>query len=339
MKRKETRWLTSLAAGVAMSIGASGAVLAAEMTKLSVVLGYIPNVEMYGLEYALHEGLYKAEGLDVTLIPAGQGVDQVQMVAAGIVQIGIDNPEGIIAATAKNESFTVFAGQFQSQPIAMTCRKDSGVVKPADLKGKTIGVKTNAEPYFKLFLAKNGLQTSDVKTTSIGPNDISVLIAGRIACEITTFAFNEPRLIEQAGVPVTVLPLGDYGLNAQADSYFVKSSWFEKPENQAILVKFLHATGQGWVSFYKDPKAAAKYVIDHNFVDGLDIEQQTYQAEQQVKYMSSKLTADKGILWLDPAIWAQTAENVKESGVTPTVIPTAGMLTMSILEKAGLPKF
>jgi NitT/TauT family transport system substrate-binding protein len=339
MKRTETNWLTSLLVSAAMLAAACRAASADEMTKLSVVLGYIPNVEMYGLEYALHEGLYKAEGLDVTLVPAGQGVNQVQMVAAGVVQIGIDNPEGILAAAAKKESFKVFAGQFQSQPIAMTCRKDSGVTKPADLKGKTIGVKVNAEPYFKLFLAKNGLQPSDVTTTSIGPNDISVLIAGRIACEITTFAFNEPRLIEGAGVPVTVLPLGDYGLNAQADSYFVKSSFFDKPENQAILVKFLKATGEGWVSFYKDPKAAAKYVIDHNFVDGLDIDQQTFQAEQQVKYMRSPLTAEKGILWLDPAIWAQTAENVKASGVTPNVVPTEGMLTMSILEKAGLPKF
>jgi len=336
--RLRNRWITSLLAGAAM-LGLGGTQAEAAMTKLSVVLGYIPNVEMFGLEYALHEGLYKKAGLDVTLIPAGQGVDQVQMVAAGIATIGIDNPEPLIAAAGQGEQFKVFAGQFQTQPIAMTCRKDSGVTTPADLKGKMIGVKVNAEPYFKLFLAKNGLQPSDVTTTTIGPNDISVLIAGRIACEITTFAFNEPRLIEAAGVPVTVLPLGDYGLNAQADSYFVKSAFFDKPENQAILVKFLKATGQGWVGFYKDPKAAAKYVVDHNFVDGLDIEQQTYQAEQQVKYMSSKLTAEKGILWLDPAIWAQTAENVKASGVTTTVIPTEGMLTTSILEKADMPKF
>src|ERR1700722_6485945 len=224
MKRNPLRRLKAAAGGLPLLSAACGAASAADMTKLSVVLGYIPNVEMYGLEYALHEGLYKAEGLDVTLIPAGQGVDQVQMVAAGIVQVGIDNPEGILAATAKNESFKVFAGQFQTQPIGMTGRKDSGVVKPTDLKGKTIGVKVNAEPYFRLFLAKNGLQPSDVTTTTIGPNDISVLIAGRIACEITTCAFNEPRLIEAAGVPVTVLPLGDYGLNAQADSYFVKNS-------------------------------------------------------------------------------------------------------------------
>jgi NitT/TauT family transport system substrate-binding protein len=339
MKRNPLRRLKSAAGGVALLSAACGAASAADMTKLSVVLGYIPNVEMYGLEYALHEGLYKAEGLDVTLIPAGQGVNQVQMVAAGVVDVGIDNPEGIIAAAAKDESFKVFAGQFQKQPIAMTCRKDSGVTKPADLKGKTIGVKTNAEPYFKLFLAKNGLEPSDVTTTAIGPNDISVLIAGRIACEITTFAFNEPRRIEAAGVPVTVLPLGDYGLNAQADSYFVKNSFFDKPENQEILTKFLRATGKGWVGFYKDPKAAAKYVVDNHFVDGLDIDQQTFQAAQQVKYMSSPLTAEKGILWLDPAIWRRTAENVKASGVTPDVVPTDGMLTTSILEKADLPKF
>jgi NitT/TauT family transport system substrate-binding protein len=333
-----TRRMATAALLAAAFVG-PGAARAASPTKLSVVLGYIPNVEMYGLEYALHEGLYKKEGLDVTLIPAGQGVDQVQMVAAGIAQVGIDDPEALLAAAGRGEKFKVFAGQFQTQPVAMTCRKDSGVTGPADLKGKMIGVKVNAQPFFELFLRKNGLQDSDVKTTSIGPNDISVLIAGRIACEITTFAFNEPRLIENAGVPVVVLPLGQYGLNAQADSYFVKDSFFASPANQDTLVKFMHATGEGWAPFYQDPEAAAKYVIDHNFVDGLDISQQTYQADQQVKYMKSALTAEKGILWLDPAIWAQTAQNAHDAGVTPTVVPTADMLTMSILDRADLPKF
>ena len=146
-----------------------------------------------------------------------------------------------------------------------------------------IGVKVNADPYFKLFLSKNNVPLADVKTTTIGPNDVSLLIAGRIACEITTFAFNEPLLVQQAGVPTTVLPLGHYGLNAQADSFFVKESYFDKPANQATLVKFLHATAEGWVSFYKDPKAAANFIIDGHYVDGLDRTQQIFQAEQQVK--------------------------------------------------------
>jgi NitT/TauT family transport system substrate-binding protein len=106
-----------------------------------------------------------------------------------------------------------------------------------------------------------------------------------------------------------------------------------------VLVKFLRATAKGWVSFYEDPKAAANYIIDGNFVDGLDRTQQIFQAEQQVNYMKSQLTKEKGILWLDPKIWAETAENLKASGVTKTVIPLNGVLTTSILEQADMPKF
>jgi NitT/TauT family transport system substrate-binding protein len=338
--RMRKGFVSALLAGVALFGVSAASAHAAEMTKLRVVLGYIPDVEMYGPEYALKQGYYKAAGLDVTLIPAGQGVDQVQMVAAGIAEIGIANPEQILAGIGQGETFKVFAGQFQTQPLAMTCRKDSGVTKPADLVGKTVGVKVNAMPYYKLFLSKNGVPEDKVKTTTIGPNDVSLLIAGRIACEITTFAFNEPLIVQQAGVPTTILPLGDYGLNSQVDSFFVKDAFFNKAGNQAVLVKFLSATAKGWVGFYKDPKAAANYIIDGNFVDGLDRTQQIFQAEQQVKFMESPLTKEKGILWLDPAIWKETAENLKAADVTKTVIPTDdGLLTTSILEQADMPKF
>jgi NitT/TauT family transport system substrate-binding protein len=306
--------------------------------KLTVVLGYVPNVEMYGPEYALHEGLFKAAGLDVTLVPAGQGVNQVQMVAAGVADIGIANPESIIAAAGRGEKFKIFASQFQTSPLAMTCRKDSGVTKASELRGKRIGVKVAAKPYLDLLLSKNGLKDSDVTTTTIGGTDIAVLIAGRVDCQITTFAFNEPRLIEQAGVPVNVLPLGSFGLNAQTDSYFVKASFFDDAANIPILVKFLKTQGEAWASFFKDPKAAAAYMVNQRFLDGLDLDQQTFQAQQQATYMRSPLTAEKGILWINPATFKETAENLFAAKVTASVIDTTDMLTMTILEQAGLPK-
>ena len=328
---------SAIALTAGLAIGATAPGTAAEMTKLTVVLSYVPDVESFGPEYAFTKGFFKDEGLDVTIIPAGNGIDQVQMVAAGTADIGITSPESIIAGIDKGEAFKVFAAEFQKSPVAMTCRKDSGVEKATDLNGKRLGVKARAKPFAELFMKKNGIDASTVEQTSISNADISVLVAGRIDCMITTFAFNEPMLIEQAGVPVNVLPLGDYGLNAQTNAYFTKAGFFDDPANEETLVKYLRAEQRAWVDFFKDPKAAAKFMVDSAFVDGLDLEQQTYQAEQQVAYMTDALTKKKGIMWLNPATWAETAANAKEAGVTKEVVDTSGILSTAILEKVSAP--
>src|SRR6516225_3596494 len=159
------------------------AATASAATPVTVVLGYVPDVESFGAYYAKAKGYFAEAGLDVTLIPAGTGIDQVQMVDSGQATIGIGGP------------------------------------------------------------------------------DISLIIAGKIDCMITTFAFNEPALIEQAGVPVNVLRLGDYGLNAQTDSYFVKGDWYADAANQATLVKYMKAEGKAWDEFFKDPAGLSKWFV------------------------------------------------------------------------------
>src|SRR5579872_2702732 len=149
------RFHTALIVGAALA--ALHAAPALATTPVTVVLGYIPDVESFGAYYAKAKGYFAAEGLDVTLIPAGTGIDQVQMVDSGQATIGIANPEQVIAATDKGVKLKVFASEFQVTPVSMTCRKDANVTKPADLKGKRLGVKQNAELFAKLFLSKNGL--------------------------------------------------------------------------------------------------------------------------------------------------------------------------------------
>ena len=324
----------ALIAGIVVA----GVHAASAATPVTVVLGYIPDVESFGAYYAKAKGYFTAEGLDVTLIPAGTGIDQVQMVDSGQATIGIANPEQVIAAADKGVKLKVFASEFQTTPVSMTCRKDANVAKPADLKGKRLGVKQNGELFAKLFLSKNGLSMADVTPTTIGGSDISLIIAGRIDCMITTFAFNEPALIEQAGVPVTVLRLGDYGLNAQTDSYFVKADWYTDAANQATLVKYMKAEGKAWDEFFKDPAGLSKWFVDQAFNDGLNVEQQQFQGTTQVKYMADAMTADKGIFWVNPKTWAETAANTVATGAAKAVPDLATILTDDIIDKASLAK-
>ena len=325
-----------LTVGITLAGLSAGTALAA--TPVTVVLGYIPDVEDFGAYYAKQMGYFTDEGLDVTIVPGGNGIDQVQMVSSGQATIGIANPEQILAAIDKGVAFKVFASEFQTSPIAMTCRKDSGVAKPADLKGKRLGIKQNAQLYAELFLKKNGLALSDIIPTTIGGSDISLIIAGKIDCMITTFAFNEPALIEQAGVPVNVLRVGDYGLNSAVDSYFVQADWYKDPTHQDILVKYLKAETKAWDAFFKDPAGMAKWFLDGGFNDGLNLEQQTFQATTQVKYMTDALTAEKGIFWVNPKTWQETAENSVATGAAKAVPKFDDLLTTDILEKVQPPK-
>jgi NitT/TauT family transport system substrate-binding protein len=331
------RTLCAIAVAAA-SLALPQAVCAADR-KVTYVLGYIPDVEMFGAEYAYTEGLFKAEGLDVKLIPAGQGIDQVQMIAAGVADVGITSPENIFAGVEKGESFKIFAAQFQKSPGAITCRKDSGVTTVAQLSGKRIGLKARATTQWNLFLAKNNVPASSIEITPIGANDVSTVIAGRVDCMYSSFAFNEPLLIQKAGVPVNVLQQGSFGLNSQSNSYFVKSSFYADTANQDTLVRLLRAEAKAWMVFFKDPKAAADYMIKHAFIDGLELDQQAAQAVLQVEYMRSTLTAEKGILWLNPAIYHEVAENLNASKVTSKVIDVGPILTTEILERAGMPKY
>lgn len=326
-------------AATLMSSALAAPALAQDKVPLTVVLSYIPNVENFGAIYAESQGFFDEAGLDVTLVPGGQGVDGLQMLDSGLSQITITGADSVIAAVDKGAALKVFAAQFQFSPVSMTCRQDSGVTDAAMLKGKRLGIKQAAQLYAETFLAKVGLTMADIEPITIGSSDVSTIIAGRVDCMITTFAFNEPRLITNAGVPVNVLRLGDYGLNSQPGVFTVTQKFLDTPGNKDILVKYLSAEARGWDEFFKDPAAGAKFIVEGGFNDGLDIDQQTYQAEHQVKYMTSALTEEKGILWLDPETWAEATANALAAGATSRLVDPATFTTTEILEQATLPKY
>ncbi|AEQ50895.1 ABC transporter substrate-binding protein [Pelagibacterium halotolerans] len=316
---------------------AAASAMAQDLKPLTVVLSYVPNVENFGALYAKEMGFFEQAGLDVTLIPGGQGIDQIQMVSAGMAQLGMTGADSVVAAVDKGADLKVIAAQFQTSPVAMTCREDSGITEPSMIAGKRLGVKQAAQVYAESFLAKNDVDIADVETTTIGNSDVSTIIAGAVDCMITTFAVNEPRLIENAGVPVTVLPLGDWGMNSQSGSWIVTGEFLSDPENAQTLVAYLEAEARAWDVYFDDPEAAAQFIVEGNFNDGLDLDQQTYQAVHQADYMLSDLTAENGILWLDPDVWDETVQNAFEAGAASSVIDPESFTTTEILEAAQLP--
>lgn len=335
----KTRAAGRLGAAALLAVAVAAPVAAEVKTPLTVVLGYVPNVENFGAIYAKANGFFDEEGLDVTLVPGGLAVDGLQMLDSGQSQITITIADNVIKAVDQGADLKVFAAQFQTTPVAMTCREESGVKAPTDLKGKRLAIKQGAQRTAETFLAKASMSLEDVEVTPIPQGDISTIIAGRVDCMLTTFAFNEPRLIDGAGVAVNVLRLGDFGLNSQPGVFTVTEDFWNSPGNKEVLVRYLTAEARGWDAFFKDPSGGAKFIVDGGFNDGLDLDQQTYQAVHQVDYMTSPLTAEKGVLWLDSDTWVQNTRNLFEAGVTTTEVDPARFITTEILEATPLPKY
>jgi NitT/TauT family transport system substrate-binding protein len=299
---------------------------------VKVQLNFIKNVEHAGMTYALDQGYYREQGLDVELLAGGTAVDPIQVVAGGSAAIGVTSASQLINARSQGVPIRAFAAQFQKSPLALTCRQASGVTTLADVRGKRIGVKQAGRPLFELFMRLNGIGLDEVQTQPNSATDVTPLIDGRIDCLFTTFAVNEPVSVERAGVPVVLFLIHDHGLPDQSNAYFATEETLTQRAD--MLVRWLRATLRGWQWVLANPEAAAQFVVDKKFAEGLNLEQQTEQARQQVPLMQSGLTEQRGLLWLDAASWRQTADNVLAAGTASRLVAPEEMLDLSVLERA-----
>lgn len=118
----------------------------------------------------------------------------------------------------------------------------------------------------------------------------------------------------------------------------MRTDFLEKPENKKILAAYMKAEAKAWTEYFKDPAAAAKFIVDGKFNDGLNIDQQTFQAVQQANYMKSALTAREG----HPV--GRSQDMGRDHGERPggqdgiQEDRPAAITTTEILEMAGVPK-
>jgi NitT/TauT family transport system substrate-binding protein len=108
--------------------------------KVSLQLKWVTQSQFAGYYVAKDKGFYDAEGLDVDIKPGGPDVAPAQVLAGGGADVMIDWMPSALASREKGLPLVNIAQTFKSSGLMLSCRKDSGIEVPADLRGKTIGV-------------------------------------------------------------------------------------------------------------------------------------------------------------------------------------------------------
>ena len=98
------------------------------------------DAQSAGFFVAQAKGLYRQAGLDVTILPGGPDITPSEVLAAGKADVAVDWMPSALAVRDKGAPLVNIAQLFQHSGMQLACRRDSGIRRPADFKGRKIGV-------------------------------------------------------------------------------------------------------------------------------------------------------------------------------------------------------
>ena len=288
--------------------------------KVTVQLKWLPQAQFAGYYVALAKGYYKAEGLDVTIKPGGPDISPVQVIAGKGADVVVNWMPDALAAREAGVPLVNIAQVFNKSGLMLTCKKSSGVTKPADLKGKTLGVWFGGNEYpFLNWMAKLNLKPdTDIKVLKQGFN-VDPLLQNQAAC-ISTMIYNEYWQVVDAGVKEADLITFFYeeqGVASLEDGLYVLESNLKDPAFVKRMAKFLRATFKGWNDAVKNPTEAAKIVVKADTSGRAKESVQKRQMENVAKLISTAGTPKMG--YLEPAAYERTVKVLLSSGSSPVI--------------------
>ena len=244
--------VSRIAATAVAAFGVVAATAASAADKVTLQLKWVTQGQFAGYYVAQDKGFYKDAGLDVTIKPGGPDIAPEQVIAAGGADVIVDWMPAALAAREKGEPLVNIAQIFQKSAQMTTCRKDTGITKPADFKGKTIGVWFGGNEYpFMTWMNKLGYSYTGAKPDVIllkqGFN-VDPLLQKQADC-IATMVYNEYWQIIESGQlkadDLVTFKWQDQGVGMLEDGLYTLEKNLRDPKEVDKLARFVARLGQG----------------------------------------------------------------------------------------------
>ena len=211
---------------------------------------WYPQPEMGGFYQAQLQGLYKAQGLDVTIAPGGPAIVAEQQVATGAAQFGMSSSDLVLVDVSRGVPIVAVAATMQQDPQAVMVHENSPVHTFADLEGHTIAARPGST-WFQYLLKRYNLKnvreipaTYSVANFLQDPDYIQ-------QCFVTS----EPYFARKAGAQVRTLMISATGYQPYRAFFTSREFLAEHPD---VVEKFVKASIEGWRNYLQDPA-----LVDH----------------------------------------------------------------------------
>jgi NitT/TauT family transport system substrate-binding protein len=255
---------------------AAGSSPAGELTKITFGTNWFAEAEHGGFYQALATGLYKQQGLDVTIKMGGPQVNGTQLLMGGAIDFFMGYEADAIQAIQEGIPKVTVAAIFQKDPQILMAHPEANLKDLKDLKGKPIFVSSAANVTFWPFLKAKYRFTDDQQRPynfNSGP-----FLADKTSIQ-QGYLTSEPLAIKKAGgFDPAVFLLADYGYTPYSTTIECKKELVQK--NPDLVQRFVDASIKGWYSYLQGDPAPANALIKKANPEMTD---------EQIKYGIAKL--------------------------------------------------
>ena len=246
-----------IAAALALGLAVSAAQAA---DTVAIQLKWVTQAQFAGYYVAKEKGFYKEAGLEVTIKPGGPDVAPPQVIAGGGADVVVDWMPSALASREKGVPLVNISQTFKRSGLELTCRAETGIKKPTDFKGKTIGVWYGGNEYpFLSWMSKLSFKTdgspAGVKVLKQGFN-VDPLLQKQADC-VSTMTYNEYwQVIDGGYKPSQLAVFGDEdeGVATLEDGLYVLEKNLKDPAFVAKMAKFVKASMKGWDYVQEPPR-------------------------------------------------------------------------------------
>ncbi|MGD0629673.1 MAG: ABC transporter substrate-binding protein [Terracidiphilus sp.] len=239
------------------------------LAPIRLQLDWYPQPEHGGFFAAQMLGYYKAEGLDVTLLPLPQYGSVAQLVASGRADFGLGSSDQVLEWNSNGLPLVAVSATMQHDPQAVMVHKDSPIQDFKDLEGHTIAAQTGATWLKYVTQRYNLRQVREVPATL----SIASFLAdpGHVQ---QIFITSEPFYAKQAGVEVRTLLISSSGYDPYRVSFTTRDFATQHPD---LVARFVRASIRGWLAYLADPTATDALLLKLN--PALNPAQEAYSAQ------------------------------------------------------------
>jgi NitT/TauT family transport system substrate-binding protein len=282
-------------------------------TKVTLAMGYIPNVQFAPFYVAVNQGYFAEENLEIDF-DYGMETDLLNLVGTDTLQFAVASGDQVIIARGQGLPVVYVMTYFHRFPVAVASL-DVPLKEPGDLRGHTVGIPAPGASYngWLALLYATGIDKDEIPTEFIGYTQVASLTEGRIDAAVV-YGANEPVQLRQAGYDPYLIYVADY-INLVSNGLITNEKTIaEKPELVGSLVR---AVIRGIEYTIDHPEQAFDICLQYvPEAGGENKDMQMAVLEESIKFWQSDRLG-----YSDPKAWQTSQQFMLDVGLAqePTV--------------------